>query len=143
MLRAQEASWVSRTTAPITTKALVAGRDDQGRPTDGAVRLAGGIKDRGRVEVFFDGEWGTVCDDAWDLQAAEVVCRQLGLGRALKSSKQAEFGEGRHLPILLHNVRCTGMEKSLRDCQHAGVGNHNCGHHKDAGVICENAELAS
>ncbi|XP_023681132.2 HHIP-like protein 1 [Paramormyrops kingsleyae] len=143
MLRAQEASWVRKTTAPITTKALMAGKDDQGRPKDGAVRLAGGRKDRGRVEVFLDGEWGTVCDDAWDLQAAEVVCRQLGLGRALKSSKQAEFGEGKHLPILLDKVRCTGMEKSLRDCQHSGVGEHNCGHHKDAGVICENAELAS
>ena len=39
-------------------------------------------------------------------------------------------------PIFLDNVRCRGNETNLADCPHRGVGVHNCGHSKDAGVIC-------
>lgn len=42
------------------------------------IRLAGGGQDAGRVEVFFFGKWGTVCDDNFDNNAAKVVCRMLG-----------------------------------------------------------------
>lgn len=110
---------------------------------DGAVRLVGddeGRSDRGRVEVFVGGEWGTVCDDLWTTNNAAVVCRQLGFRFALKAAKNSEFGEGRDLRILLDDVQCDGSENTLLDCKHAGVGTHNCAHYEDAGVICGNSD---
>ncbi|CAB1331188.1 unnamed protein product [Coregonus sp. 'balchen'] len=112
-------------------------------PQNGAVRLAGdeqGRDDRGRVEIFANSEWGTVCDDLWNTKNAAVVCRQLGFRFALKASKHSEFGEGKSLRILLDDVQCEGTEESLLDCQHTGIGMHNCAHYEDAGVICGNSD---
>ena len=47
------------------------------------IRLAGGTKSEGNVEVFYKGEWRYVCDDHFDMRDAKVVCRQLGFARAL------------------------------------------------------------
>ncbi|XP_036397267.1 uromodulin-like [Megalops cyprinoides] len=89
----------------------------------------------GRVEVYHRGQWGTVCDDFWDLRDADVVCRQLGCGRVLSSLSSAHFGPGRG-PIWLDDVQCTGHEDSLTQCKHLGFGRHNCGHDEDIGVVC-------
>lgn len=89
----------------------------------------------GRVEVLHQGAWGTVCDDLWDLNEAEVVCRQLGCGRAVSALGKAHFGPGSG-DILLDNLQCSGAERYLGQCAHAGWSEHNCGHHEDAGVIC-------
>ncbi|XP_044924808.1 deleted in malignant brain tumors 1 protein-like, partial [Mustela putorius furo] len=104
------------------------------------LRLVGGLgRCSGRVEVLHLGAWGTVCDDLWDLNEAEVVCRQLGCGRAVSALGKAHFGPGSG-NIFLDNLQCSGLERYLGQCAHSGWSEHNCGHHEDAGVICSDAE---
>ncbi|XP_076155016.1 neurotrypsin [Alosa pseudoharengus] len=100
------------------------------------LRLVGGEEEfEGRVEVFHDGRWGSICDDQWDERDAAVVCRQLGLGGVPKAWSWAHFGQGSG-PILLDAVQCTGNELSLDECPHSGWEQHNCDHMEDAGVSC-------
>uniref|UniRef100_A0A7N5JSE8 SRCR domain-containing protein n=1 Tax=Ailuropoda melanoleuca TaxID=9646 RepID=A0A7N5JSE8_AILME len=100
------------------------------------LRLVGGPgRCSGRVEVLHQQAWGTVCDDLWDLNEAEVVCRQLGCGQAVSALGKAHFGPGSG-NIFLDNLQCSGVERYLGQCAHSGWSEHNCGHHEDAGVIC-------
>uniref|UniRef100_K1PUY0 Deleted in malignant brain tumors 1 protein n=1 Tax=Magallana gigas TaxID=29159 RepID=K1PUY0_MAGGI len=99
------------------------------------VRLVGGQNDReGRVEVYMNHVWGTVCDDDWDHDDAQVVCQSLGFPNFTGVARAAAyFGQGSG-PILLDNVRCNGNEGDIRNCSY--TMNVNCGHSEDAGVIC-------
>ncbi|XP_054449358.1 galectin-3-binding protein [Pteronotus mesoamericanus] len=105
---------------------------------DGDVRLAdGGTANQGRVEVFYQGQWGTVCDNLWNLLDATVVCRALGFENATEALGRATFGQGTG-PIMLDEVQCTGTEPSLANCSSLGWLMSRCGHNQDAGVICSN-----
>nr|XP_021330842.1 soluble scavenger receptor cysteine-rich domain-containing protein SSC5D-like [Danio rerio] len=89
----------------------------------------------GRVEVFHRGQWGTVCDAAWDLKDAAVVCRELGCGEPVDALSGAHFGQGTG-PIWMGVVLCTGSESTLKACGSWGWEKHNCDHSGDAGIIC-------
>uniref|UniRef100_H2ZWZ3 Soluble scavenger receptor cysteine-rich domain-containing protein SSC5D n=1 Tax=Latimeria chalumnae TaxID=7897 RepID=H2ZWZ3_LATCH len=89
----------------------------------------------GRVEVYHNGEWGTVCDDGWGLEEAEVVCREIGCGSAVSAPGSAAFGKGTGM-IWLDDVVCTPAAPSIFNCMAKTLGNANCGHIEDAGVVC-------
>lgn len=107
--------------------------------SDFPLRLQGGsTPSEGRVEVMYNGEWGTICDDFWDLSDATVVCHELGYRQATRATTNGEFGSGTESqPIWLDDVACSGSEEHLSDCGSGGWGNHNCHHYEDAGVSCE------
>ena len=100
------------------------------------VRLAGGYSRHGRLEVYHNGTWGTVCDDYFNSASARVVCKTLGysnVGYVIGN----RYGAGRG-PIWLDDVRCSGTETSLLNCRSRGWGIHNCGHSEDVAVSCYN-----
>ncbi|XP_036374395.1 antigen WC1.1-like [Megalops cyprinoides] len=104
-------------------------------PEPPELRLVGPSKCSGRVEVRIEGSWGTVCDDSWDMREAQVVCRQLGCGEAVRAEDNATFGRGNGT-IWLDEVNCTGDELHLWDCCRSPLNQSDCSHKEDAGVTC-------
>ncbi|XP_078382504.1 uncharacterized protein LOC144665192 isoform X1 [Oculina patagonica] len=103
--------------------------------TCSSVRLANGNASYGRVEVCVNGIWGTVCDDIWDMNHADVVCYQLGFSSAFSAHHGAAYGQGSD-PVWMDDVNCEGGEPSLFNCTHLGWGVNNCVHSEDASVVC-------
>ncbi|XP_011836133.1 PREDICTED: lysyl oxidase homolog 3 isoform X3 [Mandrillus leucophaeus] len=94
----------------------------------------------GRVEIQRAGEWGTICDDDFTLQAAHVLCRELGFTEATGWTHSAKYGPGTGR-IWLDNLSCSGTEQSVTECASRGWGNSDCTHDEDAGVICKDQRL--
>ncbi|XP_071486159.1 scavenger receptor cysteine-rich domain-containing group B protein-like [Diadema antillarum] len=106
---------------------------------DGNIRLVGGpSSDRGRIEIFHENRWGTICNNNWSRKEALVACRQLGFPGVAISSYYYGPGEG---PIYLDEVSCTGSESKLTDCRSRGWGTHTCTHSDDIGVQCSSTEI--
>uniref|UniRef100_A0A8B9HS81 Lysyl oxidase homolog n=1 Tax=Astyanax mexicanus TaxID=7994 RepID=A0A8B9HS81_ASTMX len=105
-------------------------------------RLAGHPRkhNEGRIEVFYKGEWGTICDDDFSLANANVLCRQLGFVSATGWAHSAKYGKGSG-KIWLDNIQCSGSERSISVCKSRGWGNSDCTHDEDAGVICKDERL--
>ena len=102
------------------------------------VRLINGSTDHeGRVEVYINGEWGTVC--GWDLNDAQVVCNELGLGIAVVAVRSAFYGQGSG-PIW--NLNCIGNELSITNCSHRRWGFSHCSRSSsDASVRCSTGDI--
>uniref|UniRef100_A0A8D2DZQ6 Lysyl oxidase homolog n=1 Tax=Sciurus vulgaris TaxID=55149 RepID=A0A8D2DZQ6_SCIVU len=128
---------VSCVPGPLYTASSGQKKQQQSKPQGEArVRLKGGAHPgEGRVEVLKAGTWGTVCDRKWDLQAASVVCRELGFGSAREALSGARMGQGMGA-IHLSEVRCSGQESSLWKCPYKNITAEDCSHSQDAGVRC-------
>uniref|UniRef100_A0A3B3ZHN5 SRCR domain-containing protein n=1 Tax=Periophthalmus magnuspinnatus TaxID=409849 RepID=A0A3B3ZHN5_9GOBI len=104
---------------------------------EGDVRLTGSkLAFGGRVEIYHAGQWGTICDDGWDLNEAHVVCRQLKFARA-KSVLTGENYDRASGPIWMDDMECKGTERYLHACTFKGWGITDCSHKEDVGVQCD------
>ena len=105
---------------------------------DYTARLAGtrSTYREGRVEIFYNGRWGSVCHNSFDSNAAAVICRQLGFPGSKTYRTYAYYGAGSGV-IWLDDVSCVGDETNLASCTHNGFGTHDCSHSEDVGVVCD------
>ncbi|XP_038035594.2 antigen WC1.1-like [Anas platyrhynchos] len=101
------------------------------------LRLAAGRGPcEGRVEVKLRGRWGTVADDTWDIEDAEVVCQQMGCGSATVAYQGTQFGQADD-PISLAFINCDGNEEALWDCNIRGWGPYTSPTKYDSAVVCQ------
>ncbi|XP_067101616.1 LOW QUALITY PROTEIN: neurotrypsin [Osmerus mordax] len=101
----------------------------------GAARLVGGASGSGRVEVYLNGQWGSVCGSHWTERDASVVCRQLGLGEIGTSVQPSTFGSGSGL-FHYERLGCRGDETSLSQCRGRTFVTGDCSHGNEAGLVC-------
>ncbi|KAL0148676.1 hypothetical protein M9458_056003, partial [Cirrhinus mrigala] len=100
------------------------------------LRLSGGEgRCSGRLEVYHNAVWGSVCDDQWDISDAQVVCRQLGCGAALRADGNSVFGAGEGV-VWMNKVECRGNEIHLWDCPLSLKNYTDCSHKEHAGLTC-------
>mgnify|MGYP001793530170 CR=1 FL=1 len=92
----------------------------------------------GRVEIYHNGVWGSVCNNSWEIQDSHVACRMLGFPRALDFNTNAKYGQATGM-IWLDNVQCNGDEESLFHCSHSQWGQHNCNHSNVVVIQCLNS----
>ena len=105
------------------------------------VRLVNGpTKYEGRVEVYHNGEWGTINGYEWDLNDAQVVCNELGYGKAIAARDHSYYGWGSGR-VWLYGVYCIGTERTIGDCSHGGWESLSNSHSDDAGVQCNTGNV--
>ena len=96
----------------------------------------GDVPSEGRLLVLINGTYGSVCDDFFGFEEAQVACRQLNYTGAVRAAYFGEFGNGdASEPIYFDDVVCNGDENYLYECSYTTT--HNCVHFEDVGVICD------
>ncbi|VDH95487.1 Hypothetical predicted protein [Mytilus galloprovincialis] len=111
------------------------GRVDYELPEiDGTIKLSGGNnREEGRLLIYHNFQWGTICDDNFGTSDAVVACRQLGYRTSMPIVYTIGGGSD---PIWLDDMGCDGTELRIADCKHLGWNIHNCNHGEDVGVRC-------
>lgn len=105
-------------------------------------RLVDGSKNsEGRVELYYDGVWGTICEWSWDIREADMVCRSLGFLGAVNAHKRAYYGKGTG-SIRLSSVKCPHRASSLYDCTYKPYDyKMGCNHDDDVGADCTKCQI--
>ena len=94
----------------------------------------------GVVQVFYNNTWGWVCDEQWDKQNADVVCRELSLTDSSAAQIVAASNQD-HGAIWTNNVQCVGNESSLFSCPHDRWKLNGCyGNNQRAGLACSGCD---
>ena len=114
-----------------------------------------GVDFLGRVEVFYSGRWGTICDNSFSTPEANVICQALNFTQgALCTVPNARYGRGTGTALAiadllclffcyrstgtvwLNYLDCSAGDEVLEDCNHRGWGLSYCNHRDDVGVVC-------
>ncbi|XP_071944451.1 neurotrypsin-like [Antedon mediterranea] len=103
------------------------------------LRLTGGAHfEQGRVEIYHDGEWGTICDRDWTMADANIVCKTYLNSQAINAYKSMQDNNDVERPIFIEDISCTGMEKNILDCAFKGLEEtHDCSHTDEVWADCE------
>ncbi|XP_019613806.1 PREDICTED: MAM and LDL-receptor class A domain-containing protein 1-like isoform X1 [Branchiostoma belcheri] len=108
------------------------------REVDGSVRLVDGARfDEGRVEIYYNHRWGTICNIGWTRTSADVVCAQLGYRASVWTDTRYPAPDS--TPILLDDVTCDSRNKSrITECRTKPWENWSplCNHDRDVSVRC-------
>lgn len=78
---------------------------------------------KGRIDVFYGGEWGAVCDDNFRMNEAKTACVQLGYDTANGFTHYIASGPSKYL---LDEVQCNPSHARIQDCDHNPWGDHDC-----------------
>ena len=98
--------------------------------------LGGNSSFEGNVQVYSNGTWQAVCDDAWDINDANVVCNQIGFTNATHYYRNSYFGRV-NSSFSMFDVQCNGNESRIQDCPHNISTSTSCGQNNIAGVECK------
>lgn len=108
-----------------------------GSTIESPVRLAGGSTPyEGRLEIFHEGRWGTVCNSGFDATAAKIICNSIGYPSDSPSLMSASGFGTPPSTVWLDGVRCNGNETAIDVCTHNRFGLTSCTHDKDVAIMC-------
>ena len=104
----------------------------------GSLRLVGSREELygGRLEVYINRSWGTVCDDIWSETNAKVACEQMGFLGVKKHIDDSYDGGPQMQMIWLDEVSCTPSDSKLIQCSSNAFGVNDCNHYEDVGIVC-------
>ncbi|EDV23305.1 uncharacterized protein TRIADDRAFT_27643, partial [Trichoplax adhaerens] len=97
----------------------------------------GSSSNKGRLEIYHNNQWGTICHDGFGVSDGRVACRQLGYTGFVKYQCCGNLGGQGTGPIWLEGISCSGNEYNILDCGNKGWSNTDCDHKEDIGVECQ------